>query len=115
MTAFPYILIRSKDQQKIMTAAYCKFFFPEPYIALFEDYPSADTRVLVCRRAEEGRQYGYREMELCSVEPGGSRKQIGRYVTVCECRSEQEAVNRVQENVRGASALLAALAGDGDG
>lgn len=86
-----YELIREKDKKRIFEAAYVKHYFGGQYCALLEDYPTADTRVLLCKKVQEtDKSYGYLLCYLEGHDISGERK-IGFYVTVGEVGSEQEA------------------------
>lgn len=109
-TVTPYLLLRSDDNSPYFNAAYCKFYGIVPYVALFEQYPSTDTRVLLCRKVEEGRPYGHRLLELHGIDQDGKRENLGQYVAVYEGRSEEEVNNRLSDNLTANAALHSTLA-----
>ena len=99
-----YKLIGVLEQDVKFEAAYCKFF-PVPYIALFQEYPSENTRVLLCRAADPDREQNYHLAQLQHIGFDGSDETMGHYVTVYEGRSEQEVVERLEKNLAAASVL----------
>lgn len=103
----PYELIRVKDSHSTFSATYAKYIYGGAFCALLEEYPSDDTRVLMCQRVEEKPEYGYRLHRL--VSNGGGGKTIGYYVTLGEVRSEQEAMTKIDAHIRGTIALAELL------
>lgn len=105
----PYELIRTKDNKSIFAATYAKHIYGGAFCALMEEYPSDNTRVLLCQRVEKDPDYGYRLHHLVSHGMGGGAKTIGHYVTMGEVRSEQEAVAKVDAHIKGTMAIAELL------
>lgn len=106
----PYQLIQKKTGKIDFQAQYCKYYPSIPYCALFEEYPSEDTRVMVCRNVtNDDRDYGYRLCSLILHRPDSSTGEIGDFVVIGQVRSEQEATEKIQANIMGNNLLHRAL------
>lgn len=96
----PYMLTKVKNSRIVLNAAYCKYYPQAPYVALFESYPAATTKVMLLRKvADDADSYGFRLCELCRRELDGSQKNIGRYVPVCTVTSEKEATEAMERHI----------------
>lgn len=106
----PYKLIRQKDSQPVFAATYAKHFRDGDYCALMEEYPSDNTRVLLCRKVSENEKgYGFRLCRLISHGTNREEKVIGYYVSMCETRSEQEAQDKLKANLSGNDLIASVL------
>lgn len=107
-----YQLINQATQQIRFEAMYVKYYFETPYCAIFEEYPAASTRILICRRLPDGEQnYRVTRCSLISRTLSGERKDIGTYVIEKEVRTEKDATAAVEASLRGTVALQRALGG----
>ena len=108
----PYKLIRCRDDRQMFGAVYVKYFPDGNYCALFEEYPAAETRIMLCRKvSNDTKRYGARLCKLMQVTASDPEKQIGFYVTVCEARSEAEVSLYYENNLIGNLILQATLGG----
>lgn len=108
-----YELVRALSGNLYMEGVYCKYYFDEPYAALFKEYPAAVTTVVLLNRVEESdTRYGARLCKLISYTTDGKPNVIGYYVPVCTVTSEKEATEAMETNMRG-RAVLAEFFGGG--
>lgn len=92
-----YQLIRNKDNKRIFSGAYVKHLMDGAFCAILEEYPSDNTKVLLCRRVNEREQdFGYLLCRLVKPNQNADEKVIGFYVTMGTVRSEQEAIERLK-------------------
>lgn len=111
-TVVPYQLIRVKSGKVVFEAAYVKYYPGANYCAMFERYPSSQTKVLICRKVEPNEdQYGFRLCKLVSRGQDNSENQIGFYVQESTVASEKEANERLEQNMKGVTAIAQALGG----
>lgn len=114
-----YQMIRVKNENVCFSAAYAKYFMDQPYVALFEKYPAAQTRILVCQQvSEESTHYGLRLCKLVSCGNAGARNVIGYYVPIATVSTEKEALEKIRIHSDGntrAAAILEELRGEQEG
>lgn len=96
----PYVLTKEKNSRVVLNAAYCKYYPHAPYVALFESYPAAVTKVMLLRKvADDADSYGFRLCKLCRKDLDGSQKDIGLYVSICTVNSEKEATEAMERHI----------------
>lgn len=97
-----YQLIRVNNGNISFSAAYAKYYLEHPYVALFEEYPAAQTRILVCQRVpEDATHYGLRLCKLVSSGNAGTKNVIGHYVAIATVSTEKEALEKIQIHEKG--------------
>lgn len=101
-----YQIIQEKTGKVLFEGAYVKYYPNVPYCAVFEEYPSEETRIWVCKKVPDGKDvYGYRQCRLVSCGLDHSSQTIGQYVKVCEVASEKEATQKIIANLKNTVAL----------
>ena len=102
-----YQLVSVQSGKVIFSAAYCQYFSGGLYCGLFEEYPKAATRIMVCKRISVGdASYGSR---LCKLMIGNNSS-LGNFVKLCEVSTAQEAAQAVEKALQ-ASVFLQQLLG----
>lgn len=102
-----YQLIRERDNTVLFEASYVKHFLEVNYCAMFLQYPMERTAVKVCKRIpEKDKSYGNHICRLVSRGIDSPEVEIGKYISICDVTSEQEAVEAVEANVKAEQALM---------
>lgn len=98
----PYHLLHEPDGEVYFSAAYVKYIPDSAYCCLYEQYPAMDTRILLCRKANDPDEAKHKAIyTLVNRTANSADVPVGRYLPIAEVRSEGDAIERVEANIAG--------------
>ena len=107
----PYALIRDKDNELMFEASYVKHY-AEGFCAMFEQYPSSCTKVLLCKKLTfRDSSYGFNLMRLVRRDNADESTNIGYYTQLALTTSEENATKLIQCEVAAELAIRTILEG----
>ena len=92
-----YAIINPNTEEVIFQGDFTKYYMNLPYIAVFETYPAASTKIWICQRVNPtGNQVKDKRVRVLMVrQPDGKLKQIGYYIRLSEVSTESEANEKI--------------------
>ena len=102
-----YRLIREHDQKVMFSGSYVKYYLGTPFCAIFEEYPSEQTTIQVCKRLpDDTRDFKYLRCVLMSMDMETNQpKASGTFLIMREVKTEKEATAVVKANSQTAQLL----------
>ena len=110
-----YAIINPNTDEVIFQGDFTKYYMGLPYIAVFETYPAASTKIWICQRVNPaGNPSSDKRVRVLMVrQPDGELKQVGYYIRLSEVSTEAEANEKVNRLTNGDNLLQRILiAGD---
>lgn len=107
-----YLLVIPGTNEVVFQGSYTKYYAGIPYIAVFENYPAASTRIWLCKATPKDPNTDKRIRLLTLRKPYGEVKQIGNYIMLCEMQTEAEANDKIESFCGGDKIFRQVLGGD---
>ncbi len=106
-----YVVINPNNNEPAFQGDYTKYYPDHPYMAIFEEYPSTQTRIWICERLSAPEKQGSnKQLRLLMVrQPDGQLKILGHFIHLSTVQTEQEANDKIQSLIRGDSLLMEIL------
>lgn len=96
-----YILAMPKTDEIVFQGDHVKYFMGLPYIAIFENYPAATTRIWICKATERDFETDKRVCVLAVRKSYNEHKKIGFYIKLCEAQTEAEVNEKIETYQQG--------------
>ena len=108
-----YLLLIPGTNDAVFQGEYTKYYMGCPYIAVFENYPAASTRIWICKATTGNPATDKRIRILAMRKPFGETKQIGNYTKIGEVQTEADANEKIERLINGDNIFRLVLGGAG--